>query len=683
MSSPIRSMLVWSSDVGAAIVDWVGVMNLWTAALFVVAFALDRLLASRVSAALRALFYLPIVLRLVLPSAWSIALPVLQPKPTGMLLNAVAATVRVDPGAALIAADPVPASVSWLIAVPLTYMAVAAWLIVRWRRECRRLGMILVESSSAPAWLRGLARDFDIVEHASAGPILIGARFPRLVLPAGIARRIGEEGVRAIVRHEASHVRRRDPLVAAVLHALVIGVWPVVAVWCGASRVRTLLEIACDERALSGADANERRIYGRTLIDVASGRSASRVALGFGDSLHERIASLRSSSRRWSRAGQALATLAVLAGVVACSSTRVEHAGASTEDGVAVGAPQETHHLQFQVLSEVEGAESGRSLVAIKLPDLSRYMLQRDAHVLSAPSLITFTGQEASIEVGDDSQRMRIEANVIRLEAGTRTLTLRFSELAGDAITYQADQATLLVPEGVAIEMPVEGKLARSVIVSIRDQNEKASRVPILADIPLVGNLFRKDDQAGSDTATDEAESFDPMQGDYPQVMCMMNLIEADGPLYFAKDNVIEQGRNDGSGHRVQAGELTEKTFDWFRRMKGYRNVAAPAVLVRLGSEASVSIGSTDKSGASVADNSVTVQFAESDGQLHATVRWSVKAEDGLQLDGYTASDVKIASDGAILVILPELKSTPKHGRILMLRPTLIRSVKEYPFQRD
>jgi hypothetical protein len=375
----------------------------------------------------------------------------------------------------------------------------------------------MLRDCSRPVAPLSVARTcLDIVEHPTAGPLLVGTRRPRLVVPRGLVTRVGEEGVAAVISHESSHVARRDPILVAALHLCVLLAWPIAAVWFAAARVRALIEIACDERALDAADADGRRRYGRALIELASARAHAGVALGFGDGLRERIANLRAPRRRWSKAVERCAAGVACAVLAACGATRVERE-----------SPQ----------SAAQGARNA-------------------------------------------------------------------------ATNQSADDAN------------------------------------------------------------------------FPQVLCMMNLIEADGPLSFAKDGVIERGRNDGPGHRVQSGDRIAETFDWFTRMPGYANLSGPAILTRVGQTGMITIGATDKAGSPVGGNEISVNFTvNAEGELVGDVRWLVSDTTGALVEAHRASGVRFGQREFMLVVLPTLPESASTGRVLMIRPSLLLTPADAPRQ--
>ncbi len=672
----MNDSVLWLSarlaSLGDSLVAWIGSANLWAAALFALAFALDRLLSARVAAGWRALLYVPVAVRLLLPQGVGIALPLVA---VTRAHEVAAGPARTEAIGALSSADPSALPGGFALApaalVPVAYLAVATLLVVRWWRESQRLRAILRESSDAPAWLRGLARTFDIVEHPSAGPMLVGVRLPRLVMPSGLVDRVGIEGVRAIVRHEAAHVARRDPLLAAVLHAAVIAAWPIVAVWCAASRVRALMEMACDERSLRDADVEARRAYGRALIDLASTSPPRRfgVALGFGSALHERIASIRRSGRRWALGFQASAAIGASALLAACGAaqltTRPEsptEPSARAEPGTA--APEQ-HEIHLRILGGSIDTVGPDGTAVIRADQLE--LLARTATVseLAAPRLVTLTGERATITIGNDASTITLHAAVIRSIAPQRTVELEFVETGSDGAIAAQRTATVELGTNQAAALGVTGAVQRTILLELQPAPRA---VPILRDLPILNTLFTSDATSrGADAPT------------YPQVLCMVNLVRADGPLTLSAAGMIEQGRDEGTHHRVLSPASAAAIFERMRELRGYENLAAPAILLMPGAPGAIEVGSTDKPG-NVVGVRVELSFAERDGALEGSMRlFDGPVGEGVDL-GFDAQ--RLVEGEAVVAVLPAADGDPSHGLIVLLRPTVIRSAAEHPVQR-
>jgi hypothetical protein len=166
-----------------------------------------------------------------------------------------------------------------------------------------------------------------VVEHDELGPMAVGLLAPRIVLPLRLLAPDKESALGCVLRHEAAHLRRRDAWLSAAMELLSVVAWPIVPLWVAIARVRQLMELACDEAALAGADPTERRRYGHALLDMAEWRSFAVVRsapfaageLHFGSTLRTRIEAL-ASQRHWPLSLQALTLAFVPAALlVACS----------------------------------------------------------------------------------------------------------------------------------------------------------------------------------------------------------------------------------------------------------------------------------------------------------------------------------------------------------------------------
>jgi len=86
-------------------------------------------------------------------------------------------------------------------------------------------------------------------------PGIFGIFRPVLLLPDGIADRLTQEHLEAILAHELCHVRRRDNLAAAIHMSVEAIFWFYPLVWWIGSRLVDERERACDEEVLRGGNA--------------------------------------------------------------------------------------------------------------------------------------------------------------------------------------------------------------------------------------------------------------------------------------------------------------------------------------------------------------------------------------------------------------------------------------------
>lgn len=157
------------------------------------------------------------------------------------------------------AARGVPRRVDWGDVLFQAYLAVAAVLLAR-----LLLGMTL-------AWIliarsRPLARA--VFESSSSKvPSVIGWLRPRVLLPSAW-RQWEPDKLRAVLAHEAAHVRRRDGLMIGLAGITRSIFWFHPLAWWLERRLALLAELACDEACV--AELGDRRGYAALLIEMAA-----------------------------------------------------------------------------------------------------------------------------------------------------------------------------------------------------------------------------------------------------------------------------------------------------------------------------------------------------------------------------------------------------------------------------
>ena len=308
------------ASLGRAVVERFGLLNLWTAALLAGALVLDRALSRRARASLRIALYLPIGLRILLPLDWNIGLA------SGPPASALIAPL-LEIGA-FSDAEPATSRPSWYALAATIYLVIAALLGARAIMARVRLGRIVAEAQPVATPLSGVS--CPVVQHDDLGPMAVGLLAPRIVLPRPLLASGEERALACVLRHEVAHLVRRDAWLSAAMQALAVASWPVIPVWIAMARVRQLMELACDEAALAGADATERRRYGHALLDIAEWRSLATASFGagelhFGSTLRARIEAI-TSQRHWPLVVQALAlSVASIALFLACGGSAPTH----------------------------------------------------------------------------------------------------------------------------------------------------------------------------------------------------------------------------------------------------------------------------------------------------------------------------------------------------------------------
>lgn len=210
---------------------------------------------------------------------------------------------------------------SWALVVWLLGVAALALRAGLRHRAMRRL---IAQGQAAPGSTSSRAR---VLVHPEAGPLAYGVFDPVVLLPRAMSSSLDEEARRCVLAHEHAHHQGHDPLVVALLGAVVTLAWPVVPVWLAARRVRALLEHAADDRALRVGQTPSRRAYGRALVELASrssrpSRAVSTTvapALSAYRDLRRRVIAIATPVRT-PKPVQGLVAAGVAVGVLACGA---------------------------------------------------------------------------------------------------------------------------------------------------------------------------------------------------------------------------------------------------------------------------------------------------------------------------------------------------------------------------
>lgn len=115
-----------------------------------------------------------------------------------------------------------------------------------------------------------------------ASPAVTGVFAPALLLPALFVERLTEKELEHVIRHELTHVKRRDVLVNWLLAGIGAVYWFFPLMRYLLSQLRKTRELACDAAVLHSASTQERKSYGKTLLKIMEMVSeADRPALTF------------------------------------------------------------------------------------------------------------------------------------------------------------------------------------------------------------------------------------------------------------------------------------------------------------------------------------------------------------------------------------------------------------------
>lgn len=311
---------------GHDLYNWSLATILETAILLALAVAADLLLAKRVRPAWRIALYLPIFLRLILPTSLALHVPI-------WVAPAHASTPVSTFVTAHASAAPVAASVEPLQSTPsmratafaAIYLLGAIFLAMRWFKDTRAIARTLRDAAPHPT-------DPLVNIANSAGPMVVGVLTPRIIIPAWL---LSSNALPLILAHEHAHITRRDPALAAAMRLACMLACPIIPIWIASARVRSLMEQACDERALCANGPRQREVimtYADALIHVARRSSRRAWTLAFGGSVAARISALR-HDHQWRTAPQLLMVLSVATMLIGCAVVKpgaTEHANATS-----------------------------------------------------------------------------------------------------------------------------------------------------------------------------------------------------------------------------------------------------------------------------------------------------------------------------------------------------------------
>jgi bla regulator protein BlaR1 len=154
---------------------------------------------------------------------------------------------------------------------------------------CLLLARVLAQHAKVRRWTRpeNLVKSGPVVEllkvlsvrpvrlYANEGirtPALFGLFWPAILLPLELIQNANTTRLRIVLLHELAHMRRKDVLVnwlmifAQALH------WFNPLVWLAFRRLRADQEILCDTDVMRCLRPEEHRVYGETLLALASPR---------------------------------------------------------------------------------------------------------------------------------------------------------------------------------------------------------------------------------------------------------------------------------------------------------------------------------------------------------------------------------------------------------------------------
>ncbi len=207
-------------------------------------------------------------------------------------------------------------------------------------------------------------------------PAAFGIWRPKILVPLGLRIMLTSDEWQLMLRHELSHIHRRDVLARWGMELVAIVYWFNPFVWIARHYVRQSQELAADDAVLGAMAPGDRPRYGHTLLMVAgliqrSAESPSTAGMQWPrGSLVERIRRIRRAPRH-RLAGLAAATAAVLVGLAAiATSVRAAPAPANraflaVEHGLRGALPSLRHQPDISGVRVVGMAQAGGFRIGI------------------------------------------------------------------------------------------------------------------------------------------------------------------------------------------------------------------------------------------------------------------------------------------------------------------------------
>lgn len=233
------------------------------------------------------------------------------------------------------------------------------------------------------------------VSDAVPGPMVVGLRAPRILVPARLATTLEASALRDLLLHEAAHLHRRDLWISTVQRVvLALYWWSPLQRMLGA-RLDLAREMACDVRAASRCGGGQAfahslmaavtRLQPVRHTALAVGMSAGRSGLGQRiDGLLASPAAPASGARRVGLAALCVAALAAQVGVTVAATPRLGKPAAPApvvERSAPARASSPTPLLEAAASGDVAAV---RALVAAGLPVDARQPGEGTALIVAA-----------------------------------------------------------------------------------------------------------------------------------------------------------------------------------------------------------------------------------------------------------------------------------------------------------
>jgi beta-lactamase regulating signal transducer with metallopeptidase domain len=444
-------------------VDWLFAASARASLLTAAVFIIQSLLRYRVPARWRYAMWIPVLVVLLVPSfpesKWSVHSIV------RLLQAPLAVSVTIEPSRVLgvnavgVADFRMAVFSSWQQMIPLAWLIGAAGIalfhIGAFVQTLRRFKRSQVPASDALLEeVAALARDVGLcqtprvcIAREIRTPAVTGLLHPMLLLPVNIQEILSVSELQFVLRHELTHIKRGDLPLNALLCVLLSLHWFNPVLWFAFFKARLDRESACDDEVLQQEPQPGRIAYGHTLLKVESAFGYEELRLGF-VGIFQRGAALRSRIQFIAKKPTQHPAMKSTISISIAFLTFLGITKASPTDNTA---PQvlteakfiEVTHSAMDLLDSF--AASGKSASVSGLLDdeqlsalWKKIETTEGADVLSFPSVITLSGQQSKIEVGEEfaykdasgkpaTKRLGATLTVVATKSGENDIDLELS----------------------------------------------------------------------------------------------------------------------------------------------------------------------------------------------------------------------------------------------------------------
>ncbi|MCB1210144.1 MAG: hypothetical protein KDK97_12485 [Verrucomicrobiales bacterium] len=417
--------------------DWLLGTSIRASLLALAVFLLQAALRRHLTARMRYVLWLPMLIVLLMPvfpqSRWSVATLLTESAPPQQIQ---ATPAPIDYGPTTIAIESSPASpaatpidwprlfaIGWAIGAAGILLLGSLSFLVTLRRFKRSLQPVSDELRSTLAHIAseiGLRRVPRVWMGSTIySPAVTGILRPTLLLPAHFDHAFTPAEAGLVLKHELMHLKRHDLPLNALLCVLLAMHWFNPLLWIAFFKARLDREAACDAQVLQNDGIDRRREYGHALLKVETAFCPRGLSLGFvgifqrGAALRSRIQSI--AHHHPTRPAMKLTILALTALLTFLGITR-----AATEPPAGPEIRLVARFIEIRgekndptspeaslkkLLADLTITDPAPGPIRAQLNDSDHQRLLRQlsamkgVDLMAVPSMVTRSGQRASVQI--------------------------------------------------------------------------------------------------------------------------------------------------------------------------------------------------------------------------------------------------------------------------------------------